>query len=661
MQSLYETDTFIDENSNHLVGEEKVVETVDPYIRSSKETPSPLKCKDRISVMELYTVDQQVDQYGQPKKHNPNTNSTIMDSRDNDITIDVPREREGTKEGVRSILGLYEVDQSIQLIKKVKDDAVDAESIKKLYNLDQLVDRGKISPPKSVEKTDKIEIGVPNEAVLRATSALTLSQKDLDGIHQKENMSGIEELYNLDCEVDRRIASNKYEADVDGLSQLYQRDCQIEKMEYQMPVKMSKPRKGNMIQEIDLTLHPDDDIMDTLFAVDLEMDVRNEAKDTKCDIDAIIDLYHVDQWVDKTTYNIESFNVYRDLHLLDLLVDTGGSAKVSIDDFVDPAMKSMMNQYKVVATAQVNASCRGTIDVAELLRINLEVEGLKCDHDMLDVSQLLAVDEEISAMASRSKRKEDVNHIQELHKMDLRIDGRSMVQEIDLTLHPDDDIMDTLFAVDLEMDVRNEAKDTKCDIDAIIDLYHVDQWVDKTTYNIESFNVYRDLHLLDLLVDTGGSAKVSIDDFVDPAMKSMMNQYKVVATAQMNASCRGTIDVVELLRIDLEVEGLKCDHDMLDVSQLLAVDEEISAMASRSKRKEDVNHIQELHKMDLRIDERSMVQEMTLIPDTLAENISSKMIARRVEKGEELIEHIFGISSDRLISGTDLFRTGSET
>ena len=481
MQSLYETDMFIDENSNHLVGEEKVVETVDPYIRSSKETPSPLKCKDRISVMELYTVDQQVDQYGQPKKHNPNTNSTIMDSRDNDITIDVPREREGTKEGVRSILGLYEVDQSIQLIKKVKDDAVDAESIKKLYNLDQLVDRGKISPPKSVEKTDKIEIGVPNEAVLRATSALTLSQKDLDGIHQKENMSGIEELYNLDCEVDRRIASNKYEADVDGLSQLYQRDCQIEKMEYQMPVKMLKPGKGKMVQEIDLTLHPDDDIMDTLFAVDLEMDVRNEAKDTKCDIDAIIDLYHVDQWVDKTTYNIESFNVYRDLHLLDLLVDTGGSAKVSIDDFVDPAMKSMMNQYKVVATAQMNAFCRGTIDVAELLRT------------------------------------------------------------------------------------------------------------------------------------------------------------------------------------DLEVEGLKCDHDMLDVSQLLAVDEEISAMASRSKRKEDVNHIQELHKMDLRIDERSMVQEMTLIPDTLAENISSKMIARRVEKGEELIEHIFGISSDRLISGTDLFRTGSET
>jgi len=194
------------------------------------------------------------------------------------------------------------------------------------------------------------------------------------------------------------------------------------------------------------------------------MEAWYEEKETRCEIDAITDdlYYHVlGQRVDKAKHSESR--------------DDG-------DCVVDLMTGATMRQCKDRPAAQVNAVCKGTVKVAELLSVDLEMDGLKQNCGILDVAALLAVDKEVLAMTKRNKHEEELHDINELY---LRLGGAAnsreynvpavMEEDLDLTLHSregvtNDIIMSELFAVDLEMEVRYEAKDTICDINAIMDL-----------------------------------------------------------------------------------------------------------------------------------------------------------------------------------------------
>jgi len=88
-----------------------------------------------------------------------------------------------------------------------------------------------------------------------------------------------------------------------------------------------------------------------------------------------------------------------------------------------------MRQYQVRSAALVNAACKGTAEVACLLSVDLEMDGLKQNCGILDVAALLAVDEEILAMANRNKHEEELHDIYELYEMDLRVGGADSSRE----------------------------------------------------------------------------------------------------------------------------------------------------------------------------------------------------------------------------------------
>ena len=667
MESLYQTDLFVEQNHDHLNGEEKDVETVDPYIQhassSINASKAIMKCKDRISVMELHSVDQQVEQYAIQNNQVELTKCTMMDLYANDVDIDVAQEREEKKDEVGAILELYGVDKSIKKMANHDAKAKEAEIIRILHNLDLQVDGLDESSSTSIEEMHETENRGPIEAVIRAKSTahvispqirdLIQTDLDVDGVNQKDEIQDVRALFKVDCEIDRQKASHKKEDHMSDINQLYQIDCQIKDMEYQIPLR----------DELEGTT--DDIIMSELFAVDLEMEVRHEAKETKCEIDAILDLYHVDQRVD-TAKHSESLEVYCDLYQLDLSIDVGGKSSVCADDFVDPMMKAMMRQYQVRSAAQVIAVCKGTAEVAELLSVDLEMDGLNQNCGMLDVAALLAVDDEIRTMAKRNKHEKELHDIYELYEMDQLVGGvdssreynvpakdnldRAVKYDLDLTLHSregvtDDIIMSELFAVDLEMEVRHEAKETKCEIDAILDLYHVDQRVD-TAKHSESLEVYCDLYQLDLSIDVGGKSSVCADDFVDPMMKAMMRQYQVRSAAQVNAFCDFASQIACLLSVDLEVDDSKRNNELEALASLLQIDSEMGKAAQHIEYKSGVQDLKQLYAMDTTIDGsfRSLLETDQAIDGAhvtlqLVDPIAQKQSA----KGKTAIESSFDL------------------
>jgi len=217
-------------------------------------------------------------------------------------------------------------------------------------------------------------------------------------------------------------------------------------------------------------------------------------------------------------------------------------------------------------------------------------------------------------------------------------------------------------------------------------------------------------------VDVGGKSNVCADDFVDPMMKAMMRQYQVRSAALVNAFCDVASQIACLLSVDLEMDGSKCNSELKAFASLLQVDSEMGKAAQHIEYKSGVQDLKPLYAMDTTIDGsfRSLLEtdqaidgaQVTLqLVDPIADKQSTEgkttieasfdvgellftdlevevcrkngneinqtrtkerrnsfaegdsaigVKPARVSKGDEFIEHFFGIPSDCLVPNVDV-------
>ncbi|GFH52383.1 predicted protein [Chaetoceros tenuissimus] len=630
MDSLYETDLLMQEGPS--AGEKDDV--VDPYkvTLSEKASQNNVTCKDRISIMELHTVDKQVDQYSHTTSSDEEHKSTVMDLYSTDVDVNLAHEKEDSKENVDAISQLYDVDQSIRDMKWNSVRVEISNLIQELYKCDLTVDGShpssattsseEMSEQKTILKSMLVQNKKDHHIPAKILDLLQ-TDLDIDAAKAQKELSKIEELLNVDKEIDiYKMNEQKYE-ELDECMDLYDTDCQVMEMEYHMPVKgLEEPYRSSIKSlDIDLTEHSIENIMDKLYAIDMQMDIIHEVRDMKSDIDAIIDLYTVDEMVDNRK-ETPHLCIMRDLYVIDATVD-GSKSTYSLSDFVDPVAKDVMRQYQARASMQIEIYSRGTLEVAELLRTDLMVDGYEQSQDIAAVSALLAVDEEVTNNAKLDDRRHDLDDIYELYDMDMMIAGAGQTQQqeyeytipvkgleldspprknlsnIDLTEHSIENIMDKLYAIDIQMDTIHEVRDMKSDIDAIMDLYDVDVMVDKREEN-RILSVIKDLCSVDALVDCTGSIS-SVKDFVDPVAKDVMRQYQTRAAAERHMNSTGSLEIAELLRTDMMVDSNVHKNDINAVSALLDVDNEIQDKIARTVQHDDLDDIYELYDMDMEI------------------------------------------------------------
>ena len=244
MDSLYKTDLLMQEGPS--AGEKDDV--VDPYTAALAEKASQnnVTCKDRISIMELHTVDIQVEQYSHMTNSGEEHKSTVMDLYSTDVDVNLAHEKEDSKENVDAISQLYDVDQSIQDMKWNSVRVEISNLIQELYKCDLTVDGShpssattsseEMSEQKTILKSMLVQNKRDHHIPAKILDLLQ-TDLDIDAAKAQKELSKIEEMLNVDKEVDMyKMNEQKYE-ELDEYMDLYDTDCQVMEMEYHMPVK----------------------------------------------------------------------------------------------------------------------------------------------------------------------------------------------------------------------------------------------------------------------------------------------------------------------------------------------------------------------------------------------------------------------------------------
>jgi hypothetical protein len=162
-----------------------------------------------------------------------------------------------------------------------------------------------------------------------------------------------------------------------------------------------------------------------------------------------------------------------------------------------------------------------------------------------------------------------------------------------------------LYLNDLEVEGRTCTIDNDQDMNAILDLYHIDREVEQSKYNVfhnDDINdaIFKELYRMDLTVDhpkgKGDKQQTNIE-FVDYITPSSMKQYVMQSNSLKQKS--SIVDVFDLLVTDLAVEGHRAYHDaMADVQMLLKVDLEMSAAADLGYYNNALDEVSELLQKD---------------------------------------------------------------
>ena len=207
-------------------------------------------------------------------------------------------------------------------------------------------------------------------------------------------------------------------------------------------------------------------------------------------------------------------------------------------------------------------------------------------------------------------------------------------------------VMDELFAIDMEMDNRGCAKDAKCEIAAIMELYKMDTQADRSR-SLAGVGMYRELYAIDALVDKS-STNVKEVEFVDPMTVHWMKQCQLASVARSKAVFDGAGEMSELYRMDLDVDGLRSsNYEMDGVAALLETDLEIDRAAKKSERKDDVGDLQELYALDVKVDAafKSLLKTDQEL-DGRAEDLQvvDHIVSKETEEGKELIGNLFDVA-----------------
>jgi hypothetical protein len=404
-------------------------------------------------------------------------------------------------------------------------------------------------------------------------------------------------------------------------------------VEMMVPVKgLSPPNKGILSTTIRKSTSSSSQkryasLFSDLYNTDLSVDSRGAFIHEQDDIDAIIDLYHVDLEVDKSQNSVVR-DIFYELHAIDITVDGKPVPSAKDITFVDSLLSSQMRHYQTRAMDQAQYN-EDRADVMDLLATDTEIDQyshLSIDTEIMH--ELAAVDKEMDSTKGADEAKAAFTAVKDLYDVDQEIDshggkrnssrkasepmeysiplkGLSPVRDpsgksIEKTLVTNtySSLMGDLYATDLSIDSRGATIHEKDDIAAILDLHSVDQAID-TKKTSAAGKIIHDIRKIDMAVDRIQEDNV---EFFDPFLSTQMRQFQSSTTDQAKYDA-ARADVMDLWETDTEVDGRKYHSmDATLMNDLLSVDKEMDTAKAADEAKMAFTAVHSLYQVDKQVE-----------------------------------------------------------
>lgn len=405
-------------------------------------------------------------------------------------------------------------------------------------------------------------------------------------------------------------------------------------MEMMVPVKgLSPPNKG-ILNNTKTKSPPSNSssskknyssLFSDLYNTDLSVDSRGVLIHEQDDIEAIIELYHVDLEVDKSQNSVVR-DIFCELHSTDIAVD--GNSVPSAEDikFIDPMLSSQMRHYETRAMDQAQYD-DARAEVMDLLTTDMEMDQfshLSIDTELMH--DLVSVDREMDSAKGADEIKAAFSAVKDLYAVDQEIDNHGSKRisslessdpleysiplkglspsEIDQpgktsqTKKPYSSLMGDLYATDLSVDSRGAYVHEKDDIAAILELHSVDEAVD-TKRKSSAGDIIHEIRKVDMAVDRIQEEKV---EFIDPFLSKQMRQFQASKADQAKLDA-GRAEVMDLWETDIEVDQRK--YESIDASlmnDLVSVDKEMDSAKYVDEAKVAFAAVHSLYSVDKQVE-----------------------------------------------------------
>lgn len=443
------------------------------------------------------------------------------------------------------------------------------------------------------------------------------------------------DLYTIDIEMDYKnydLKSNN--KDVNALMDLYEIDQLVE---YKMESKQEQNAKGTPFFNNEYECN----IYKSLFQMDIRVDgsYQHDTYDTADFIDPITDLLtRRHHGMTTTLRNQEKcWTVYdiMDLFKTDQFIDNCTSHNHQGKQ-VDEGTGTVMNEL-------YNVDCH----VDEMTRVWNEKKEF--ENNIID---LYLIDQQVNAASTvKAVSKERTLSRSKRHGTKTTDNQHFITKHRGLDTLPNQ--IAELYLTDLDVEGRIYTIDEAKDIDIILDLNQVDREVDRTKYMAhrdESHDlIFKQLYYLDLVVDKQWKGDYNIV-FEDNITRSLLKQYAFqMDTVKKQYSLA---DVFDLILTDLDVNGHNSYVDALnEIEPLLEIDLEMKAASDFGHSKDTMKDVLELLKVDIEIEVLKSAKDTIKTEHFMKGNISGKNMVKTSESSTnkaamDVIIHLHAIDQE---------------
>lgn len=396
---------------------------------------------------------------------------------------------------------------------------------------------------------------------------------------------------------------------------------------------------NNIIQKIK---KGSNELHNDLYAVDLEMDHQKQTMKDMDDIQSIVELYSMDQEVEKKFKstpifdNEGEYDTFQSLVNMDTQVDGHDTTTTTTSyNFIDPITELIMREYGTIASSSVG-KCWNVKDIMDLVMTDHFVDGIQQEKDIHKEDEIIqflhSVDRDVDDRTHAALELKEMEQIIDLYHMDQDIEAKSGAPTSDLStkktrknggrkysvisftgLDLPKPIAD-LYLTDLDVEGRTNTIEDMEGLDSILDLYETDCEVDGTKYRVcnneTNDYIFKELYRMDQIVDQQDGEKLKTPVFEDRFTKTLMEQYVMQSNElKQNSSVE---EVFDLFTTDLEVNGHNSHLDeMAAIEPLLKVDLEMNAASDCGHAKETMKDVLDLLKVDIEIELMQSIKNTT--------------------------------------------------
>jgi len=256
----------------------------------------------------------------------------------------------------------------------------------------------------------------------------------------------------------------------------------------------------------------------------------------------------------------EKLDVYKELRSVDLLID--GKIKKESEDFmedkfIDPITKVTMKQYQAVSASKP-FGVKEMSDIEDLLKVDREIDHAKAAREMENLRPLIEIDQLVDGTRKNKKDGTDLDDVMVLLAVDREIDAAAVAASKKYLTGT----YAQLYAVDNQIDHGRMAKKCHDDISALMELIATDKLVDGCKISRADdavYHTYQALLDVDRTINGRGRAKDGDKNvqFIDPMTELSVRQYEARCHSARLMEVKGLMDVVDLLAVDLEIDGHK--------------------------------------------------------------------------------------------------------